>query len=138
MPRTMSTQQLEQQIEELIRKHIAACHTAVAGAVERAFAAAKSEPTRRPRQAKSPSGHARRRTSKEIAALGEQFYSAVCANPGETMTFLASHLGTTARQLAPSVAQLKRAGRVRSVGRRAQMRYFPLIGKGQSNQEAVA
>lgn len=134
----MSSQKLEQQIEELIREHIAACHRAVAGAVERAFAAARSKPARRPRQAKSPSGRARRRTPEETAALGEQLYSVVCANPGETMTFLASQLGTTPRWLEVPVARLKRAGRVRSVGRRSQMRYFPLVGDAKSDQEVTA
>jgi hypothetical protein len=134
----MDSRKLEQQIEELIRKHIAACHTAVTGAVERAFAAAKSAPARQPRRAKSPSGQARRRTSEELAALGEQFYAVICAHPGETMTFLASQLGTTPRQLGRPVARLKRAGRVRSVGSRSHTRYFPLVGDARTDQEAAA
>ena len=111
-----SSQKLEQQIEKLIREHMAVCHTAVAAAVERAFAAARSEPAGQPRQAKAPSVRALWRTPEELAALGEQLYSAVCANPGETMTFLASQVGTTSQQLEVPVAWLKRAGRVRRAG----------------------
>lgn len=69
-----------------------------------------------------------RHTPAVLAALGERFYSAVCATPGETMAFLATQLGTTARHLERPVAQLERAGRVRSVGERSHTRYFPLVG----------
>lgn len=134
----MSYQPLEQQIEELIREHLAACQRAVAGAVERAFAAAKSEPARRPQPAKARSGRARPRTPEELATLGEQLYAAVCANPGETMMVLASQLGTTSQQLEVPVARLKRTGRVRSVGRRSHTRYFPRIGNASATQEATA
>jgi hypothetical protein len=54
------------------------------------------------------------------------------------MTFLASQLGTAPRRLEVPVAQLKRAGRVRSVGRRSHTRYFPLVGDAKFDQEATA
>jgi hypothetical protein len=49
-------------------------------------------------------------------------YSAVCAKPGETMMFLAAQLEATPRQLKRPVAQLKRAGRVRSAWASARTR----------------
>jgi hypothetical protein len=79
-----------------------------------------------------------RRAPEELAALGERFYSAVCATPGETMTFLAAQLGTTPRRLQRPVAHLKRAGRVRSVGERSHTRYFPLVGDANGDKAVNA
>jgi len=58
--------------------------------------------------------------------LGEQLYAAVCATPGETMAVLAAALGTSAKKLEVPVGRLKRADRVRSMGRRPHTRYFPM------------
>lgn len=124
----ISSDTLERQIEKVIQEHLAACHAVVAATVERVFAGARSEPASRPRQAKAPSMRTPRRTPEDLAALGERLYAAVCAQPGETMTFLATQLGTTSRRLEGPVAQRKRAGRVRSVGERSHTRYFPLVG----------
>ena len=117
---------------------MAACHAAVAATVERVFAAARSEPASRPRPAKSPSMRVPRRTPEELSALGERLYSAICAKPGETMTVLATQLGTTPRRLERPVARLKRAGRVRSVGERSQTRYFPLVGDATGDKAVNA
>ena len=134
----MSSDNLERQIETLIREHMAACHAAVAATVERVFAAARSEPASWPRPAKSPSMRIPRRTPEELSALGERLYSAICAKPGETMTVLATQLGTTPRRLERPVARLKRAGRVRSVGERSQTRYFPLVGDATGDKAVNA
>jgi hypothetical protein len=133
-----SSDKLEQQIETLIRAHLAACHAAVAATVERVFAAAKSEPARRPRPVRARSVPTRRRTHEELAALGERLYAAICASPGERMSFLAAQLGTTAQRLEVPVAQLKRAGRVRSVGERVHTRYFPLVGEAKDGKAVNA
>ena len=123
-----STRELEQQIETLVRGHLAAYHQAVTTAVERAFTASKSAPPapreQRAKAARRPPQP--RRRPEELAVLGEQLYAAVCATPGETMTVLAATLGTSARRLEVPARWLKRAGRVRSVGRRQHTRYFPM------------
>lgn len=122
-----NSQELEQQIEKLVSDHIAACHKAVTAAVERAFMAAKSEPVPGQRRAKAASRVPRtRRSLEELAMLGEQFYAAVCAAPGETMSVLAAQLRTSSGSLQIPVGQLKRAGRVRSAGRRQFTSYFPM------------
>ena len=130
MANTASTQELTRRIEQLVQEHIAASRTAAREALERAFATAvvASAPTRTPQRAR-PSRDGKRRTPKEIAALGDRFYQAVCNQPGQTMAVLAVHLDTSARELHRPVSQLKQDGRVRSVGERNHTRYFPMASE---------
>ena len=126
MSSTNSAQDLGQRIEQLIQEHVAASRVFAQEAVARGFATAtrrqpQSGPVRRPR---SSSG--KKRPAADIAALGERFYNAVCAKPGETMTVLAPEVGASARELQRSVTLLRRANRVRSVGSRHLTRYFPM------------
>lgn len=124
MSNTTTAQDLGQRIEQLIQEHIAASRACAQEALARAFATSaivSKTPARRARSAA-----AKRRSSEDIAALGERFYEAVCAKPGETMTVLSLDVGASARELSRSVALLRRKGRIRSVGSRDQTRYFPL------------
>jgi hypothetical protein len=89
---TADIRTLENEIERLVREHVAACKAAAEAAVVRGFSSAR--PGRRKasrrgasRRAKSPN---RRRSPEEIAELGERFYAAVCAKPGETMRVLSA------------------------------------------------
>jgi hypothetical protein len=125
MANTHSNQDLIQGIERLVREHIAATRNSARIALERAFGA-EVEAAIGARTRTKPSEGLKRRASSELAALGERFYRAVCAKPGETMTVLATETGASARELHRSVALLKRAGRIRTVGHRSQTRYFPM------------
>ena len=131
-------QELAQQIEQLVREHVTILRAVAKAAVEQAFAAVQTEPAKKPKRARTKTKPARRRSPEEVAALGERFYDAVCKLPGETMTILAGQVGATPRQLQVPVAQLKRAGRVRSAGQRSQTRYFPLISKSKDEKEVTA
>lgn len=128
-----NNQELARRIEQLVQEHITASRTAAQEALERAFASAMgtSTPTRITRRVR-PSKDSKRRTPTEMAALGERFYEAVCAKPGETMTVLAADLGASPRELNRPMTQLKRAGRVRSVGARHRTRYFPMVADASS------
>jgi hypothetical protein len=126
MSNTNSAKDLGQRIEQLIQEHVAASRAFAQEAVARGFAMASrpqppSGPVRQPR-----SSPGKKRPSADIAALGERFYKAVCAKPGETMTVLAPGVGASARELQRSVTLLRRANRVRSVGSRHLTRYFPM------------
>lgn len=130
MNNTTSAHDLGQRIEQMIKEHMAASRACAQEAVARAFASAASTgtatapaPSRRVR-----SSPGKKRASADIAALGERFYQAVCAKPGETMTVLGADVGASARELSRSVILLRRAGRVRAVGSRHLTRYFPLTG----------
>lgn len=122
---TTTIEQLQNEIERLVREHVAACHRAAATAVDRAFGSVTRRPKTR-RKAPTKAAKARRRRPADIAALGERLYEAVCANPGERMTVLVAQIGGTPRELQRPMTLLKRAGRVRSVGQRHLMRYFPM------------
>src|SRR4051812_27363956 len=103
---------LGKRIERLVAEHIAASRRAAQDAVERAFASAAGATTVLPRRSQPPE-IVKRRGAAEVAALGERFYRAVCARPGETMAILAPEVGTSARELHRPVTLLRRAGRVR-------------------------
>ena len=78
------------------------------------------------REAKRPRPPSRRRSPEEIAALGERLYEAICRHPGETMAVIAPVVGASPGELRRPSVLLRREGRVRSVGQRHAMRYFPL------------
>jgi len=129
MSNITSNQELGKRIEQLVQQHIEASRRAAQQAIERAFASGTAGPTKkRPRPQAKPSSD-KRRTPDEIAALGERFYQAVSAKPGETMTVLAADVGATAGELNRPMTQLKRAGRVRTAGARNHTRYFPMVNE---------
>ena len=124
---TNTNQDLSQRIEEMVREHISATHRAAQEALRRAFGSAARTPASAPRRVTSSSSPSRkRRPAAELASLGERFFRAVCAKPGEMMIVLAAEVGALLRELYRAVTLLKQAGRVRSVGSRHQTRYFPL------------
>jgi len=120
---TKTTEQLQNQIEQLVREHLAAQRVAATAAVEHAFAGAMS-----PKKASAASvkSWGRRRPPTEVAGLAEQLYEAVRAHPGETMAVIAPHVGETALALSRPMHRLKQAGRVRCAGKRHLTRYFPM------------
>lgn len=119
---TKTIEYLQNQIEQLVREHLVAQRTAATAAVERAFATVSAPVSVRA----APGTRGRRRPPTEVAGLAEQLYVAVRANPGELMTVIATQVGQPARALNLPMHHLKNAGRVRSVGQRGFMRYFPM------------
>jgi len=122
-------QNLTKQIEQTVEAHIAASRRAAAAAVERAFASAVSKPAKVSAPGTRTAKIGRRRPPAEIAALADRLYQVVCNEPGETMAVLAPRLDATPRELHRPMVQLKRAGRVRSIGQRHLARYFPLVSR---------
>ena len=118
---TNALEGLQQKIEHLVREHLAAQRKAAMAAVERAFAAAA--PARQKATARASGG---RRRASEMSGLAERLYEAVRANPGETITVIAAHVGERAQTLHRPMFHLKRSGRVRSTGQRNLTRYFPM------------
>lgn len=125
---------LENEIERLVGEQIAATRLAITKAVERAFArmtvsavttaGPAGRRTARPKSASGP-----RRAADEIGALAERLYEAVVANPGASMSTLASGMGVSPRELNRPATQLRKAERLRTVGRRQATRYFPMVTK---------
>jgi hypothetical protein len=131
---TTSSSALAQNLEQLVAAFVRSSQELVLAAVAQAMDTRPVTPTCTARSAAKSSKRAssskrakpsQRRTSAEVAELGEHFYDVLCAHPGEAMVILAAKVGATPRELHRSVMLLKRAGRVRSVGQRGSTRYFP-------------
>ena len=126
---TASIQELEDTIDDLVQKHLAAYEAKVRAAVQAAASrgASRLRPTPKPQEdAKVKPKRASRRPPEVLAALGKRFYAEVEKTPGETMTVLAPRLGLTAQVLDLPVRLLKRAKQVRTVGKGTRTRYFPM------------
>ena len=121
---------LESAIERLVHEHVTALQTAASAAVERAFLKHRSGGFRAALTMRRAPGN--RSPPDDVAALAERLYAAVCANPGAAMPKLASLLDTSPRALNRPAIQLRRAGRLRSVGQRQGTRYFPMTGKASA------
>jgi hypothetical protein len=120
---------LAKQIEDLVRQHVDALRASATAAVARAFAAApplSERASTSPRPVRPRKKAAARRAPEELLALGEQFYAVLCQRPGETMMTLAPEVGVAPRVLQVAVARLRRDGRVRVIGKKQHMRYYPM------------
>lgn len=130
---TNTTSELERQIEQMVAAHVAALRKAAQGAVERAFAAASTTgPTVAPSRSRVARAASKRRAGAELSALGERFFEALSRKPGETMVVLSAEVGASPQELHRAVARLRETGRVKTVGERSAMRYFPLSASAAS------
>lgn len=121
---------LSKNIENLIAAHMEQCRAATLEAVGRAFAMT-SELRPPPVTAATQRKTGRvtpRRGREELTELSHKLYEQICASPGTTMAALAMSLQAPARTLQLPMEILKRDGRIRHVGQRSQMRYFPQSG----------
>ena len=130
---TNTTAELERQIEQMVAAHVAGLRKSAQDAVERAFAAAgAAAPTVAPSRPRAARTASKRRAGSELSALGERFFEALSRRPGETMVVLSAEAGASPRELHRAVARLRQAGRVRTIGERSRMRYFPLSANAAS------
>ena|SRR5687767_6695284 len=123
---------LEIQIEELVREHVGALRRAASAAVERAFGQTLARKAKSGRVMPAGREAGRRRSAEELMALAERLYAAISAHPGAAMVKLAGEVGATPGALNRPAQQLRRAGRVRTVGQRHATRYFPMSGKSSA------
>ena len=122
----MIHQKLEQQIEELVREHLESLRKTAAAALERGFAATYKSAPAGGRAVARPRVRRSQRSAEELARLQDDVCAAVCAMPGATIGELAARLGTTQRRLEVPIRRARENGRMRSVGRRGFMRYYPM------------
>lgn len=121
---------LQDQIEAAVQEYLRASRAKVTATLERAFGAAGAESANR---AKAPARSrdaakeklSKRRTPAELAALSEQLYEAISITPGQSMVALSERLGVSGTHLQRVVARLRADSRIRTVGARQHMRYFP-------------
>jgi hypothetical protein len=128
--RCLSTpEQLANAIESLVASYIDEVRQAAQQAIERSLSRsvqaqrwAKSTAVHRP---SSPRVATKRRTAAELDETCEKLCALVRARPGESIVTLAEDMGASAGTLQRPMAKLRAEGRVRSVGERHLMRYFP-------------
>ena len=142
MSTTTSIEELQGQIEKLVRAHVAAVEAAATAAVARAVSSgmARTQAGGTPSSARRPSRKQRpdrRRSPEEVAELAERLAAAVHATPGETMTVLAAEVGAKPRDLGIAVKHLRSAARIRTVGERQGMRYFPAAPATPAASETI-
>ena len=124
---------LEASVEALIKHQVAAYEAQLREALGRKLAGgvrrkrgegSKSRASVRRSRATGP-----RRTPEELEALGVRLFAAVESSPGETMTTLAARLNLRTAELALPAERLKKDGRVKTVGERSRMRYYPMTSR---------
>ncbi len=133
MKNAHTSQDLAQQIEQLVHSHLAAVRAEAEAAVVRVFAGTAPAVARPPKNSRRANA-TKRRTRDEIGQLSQRLLALVVDNPGEPMAALAPQLGLTPRDLQLPMTQLRKSGQVRSIGQRHQARYFPLAAGGDAAQ----
>lgn len=123
-------QQLADAIENVVASYLDEVRRTVQHAVERSLS--RSAASTRPNKSKAERSeqHRSAKTRRSAGALDElcdQLHQCVCTRPGEPSTVLADELGCTVRELQRPMAKLRAQGRIRSVGQRNLMRYFPAV-----------
>ena len=127
-----TTEDLAARIEQLVANHIAEIRRSASEALVRGFAGTTT--SRRKQAASSRATGSKRRDPAQLVDLAERLHAAVCETPGETMAALAGRVGAAARELNRPMNNLRKAGRLRSVGLRSNARYFPIVNRGQSSR----
>jgi hypothetical protein len=128
-----TTAELASAIESLVATYMDGVREAAEQALARGLV--RQEVSRRPSkaqgarvvEAKSSSGR------RGVSALDEACQAlgdAVRARPGLSIVELAEQLGASAQELQLPMKKLRADGRVRTVGQRHLMRYFPAVARG--------
>jgi hypothetical protein len=128
-------QQLADAIETVVASYLDEVRRAVQHAVERSLS--RSAATARPLKSKAssvePLSRKARRSAGALDELCDKLHQCVCARPGEPTAVFAEELGCTVRDLQRPMAKLKAQGRIRCVGQRNLMRYFPAVTRASKS-----
>jgi hypothetical protein len=131
-----TTVELAMAIESMIASYLDSVRDAAEQAVARALARQGQElgrgsskaPVRRTNEPKSHShSHSSRRTASALNDACQALSDLVRARPGSSMVELAEQLSSSVVELQLPMAKLRTEGRVRTVGQRHLMRYFPAV-----------
>lgn len=127
-----TSEQLANAIEALVASYLDEVHQAAQQALQRSLC--RPVGTRRPAKVIGKRPHtseteSKRRTAAELDATCDQLCALVRARPGESVVALAEEMSVPAPTLQRPMAKLRAEGRVRTVGERHQMRYFPAVSR---------
>ena len=129
-------QQLADAIETVVASYLDEVRRTVQHAVERSLSSAAA--TTRPAKSRVDRSTEQlstktRRSAGALNELCDKLHQCVCARPGEAMTVFADEIGCVVRDLQRPMAKLKAQGRIRSVGQRSLMRYFPAVTRASKS-----
>ena len=123
-------EQLANAIESLVTSYLNEVRRAAQQAVERTL----SRPADRESRSKSsgpprtaPTASTTRRTAAELDEVCDRLCALVHSRPGESIVALAEEMAEPPSSLQRPMAKLRSDGRVRTVGQRHLMRYFPAV-----------
>lgn len=129
-------QQLADAIETVVASYLDEVRRTVQHAVERSLsrsaATTRAYKSRVDRSTEQRSMKTRR-SSGALDELCDKLHQCICARPGEPTTVFADELGCTVRDLQRPMAKLRAQGRIRSVGQRNLMRYFPAVTRASKS-----
>ncbi len=133
-----STLELADAIEALVASYVESVRDSAQQAVGRAIAnpvaaTRRSAAVGRGRPTATSRATTTRRTAAELEEMRDTLCKRVRAQPGASMVELAEQMGANTRSLERPMAKLKAEGRVRSVGQRHLMRYFPAVVRATGN-----
>jgi hypothetical protein len=133
--RARTPEQLASAIESLVASYLDEVRDLAQEALQRSLS--RKAVGRRPGKDKgqrsaAPGSETKRRTAAAIDATSEQLCALVRARPGESILTLAEEMGVPASALQRPMAKLRVESRVRTVGQRHLMRYFPTVTKAAS------
>jgi hypothetical protein len=129
--KTLSTpEQLADAIESLVTSYLNEVRQAAQQAVERTLsrpAARESRAKSNPLPRTASTASTSRRTAAELDEVCERLCALVHSRPGESIVALAEAMAEPSGALQRPMAKLRSDGRVRTVGQRHLMRYFPAV-----------
>lgn len=131
MKNVKNLEELESTIEDLVSGFIEETRRTVREAVERAAHKTASDikykQSAKPTCKRTPK---KVRNSKDIEKIAEQLCALIRTHPGEHIQVFVEALGLTPKQLYRPMSKLRADGRVRCIGERNQVRYYPGLGTG--------
>ena len=133
-----SASELGKQVEALLRNYLEAGRREVEAVISRVQASSSSPkkgnfaPTRSKKTIASKPSTSRkqasiRRSSESVAALVEKVETAIRNQPGASIRDICREVQVEQNELARPMVILRETGKIRTVGARSQMRYFPAL-----------
>ena len=123
----MTQSEFEKALAVLYRQRMATVRGEALAALSRVAGDTVTRGSMRGSKASSSSrARGRRRSPDEVAALADKLFDVLEKHPGSTMMRLAEKLGSPTRELQRPMTLLKRAGRVRTTGKKNYTKYHPM------------
>jgi hypothetical protein len=135
MSEPRSIEELNEAVEALVAGYMAHVRASVLTSVERGCAPATSGKdlsgsarggSSSPQRPAGPRKMSPKRSPEMLAQMTDDLYERIVASPGGAMSKFAEELRREVTELQVPITMLKKQKRVRTIGDRQSMRYFPV------------